>query len=109
MRKLITALSLLALVVYLGACGGSESSNDTVNGDTVNGKEVYTKYCVLCHGDDGKREVNGAKDITVSVMPFDQRVELITNGKNLMTPFNGILTEKEIRDAAAYSLTLGKE
>ena len=107
MRKLLAAIPLLSLVICLGSCGGGGSS-DSVDGDIVNGKEVYTKYCVLCHGEDGKRVVNGAKDITLSVMPFEQRVELITNGKNLMTPFNGILSEKEIKDAAAYSLTIGK-
>jgi len=70
------------------------------------GKAIYGKYCVLCHGEDGKRQLNGSKDITVSQLSYDLRVTLIMEGKNLMTPFDGILSESEIRDVVAFSMTL---
>jgi mono/diheme cytochrome c family protein len=99
----LTTLAICALVIYLGACGGEQSSSGASN---VDGKAVYTRYCALCHGDDGKREANGAKDITVSVMSLKERVALIKSGKNLMTSFDGILTPEEMEAAAQYSMTL---
>jgi mono/diheme cytochrome c family protein len=39
-------------------------------------------------------------------MPKDERVALIKTGKNLMTPFEGILSDGEIAAVAAYSMTL---
>lgn len=94
-------LSLLALILVLAACGGDAETSSSSN---VDAKAVYTKYCVLCHGEDGKRETNGAKDLTLSTMPLDERVALIKNGKNLMTPFEGILTPEEMRAAAEYTM-----
>ena len=107
MRNIIYTVFALGTFALIMACGGGDSANES-SGDVANGKEVYTKYCVLCHGDDGKKAVNGAKDITVSLLTHQERVTLITDGKNLMTPFKGIMTEKEIEDVAAYSMTLGK-
>ena len=98
-------------MLFLLACAGegNSSSGSTSNADVKHGKEVYRKYCVLCHGEDGKKAVNGAYDITVSEMTLDERIELITHGRNLMTPFTGILTDEEIRDVAAYSMQLGQQ
>lgn len=94
------------------ACGGGQNSGNSQaaagNGDAVEGKKVYERYCVLCHGADGKKEMNGAKDITISQLTFDERVALVRGGRNLMTPFEGILSEQEMADVSAYSMTLGK-
>ena len=110
MLKLLTGAIVITALTLLACAGeGNSSSGTTSGGDIKHGKEVYRKYCVLCHGEDGKKAVNGAYDITVSEMTLDQRVELITNGRNLMTPFAGILTEEEIVDVAAYSMNIGQK
>ena len=99
----------LALATAIIACNSSSTQdNSGGEGDPANGEKVYQRYCVLCHGEDGKKEMNGAKDITISQLTFDERVALITGGRNLMTPFEGILHEQEIADVAAYSMTLPK-
>ena len=107
MLRLLSGAAVITAMVLL-ACAG-EGKSDSGNASVKNGKEVYRKYCVLCHGEDGKKEVNGAYDISVSQMTMDDRVELITHGRNLMTPFQGILTDQEIRDVAAYSMSLTKK
>ena len=75
---------------------------------TPDGMAVFRKNCVVCHGADGKLGSNGAKDLTMSELPIDGRIQIITNGKNLMTPFKAVLTEAEIKAVAAYTLTLKK-
>ncbi len=102
MIKLFISCLLMGLIF---ACAPKDKT-PVAAGDTVAGQEIYKKYCVICHGADGKLGINGAKDITVSALTQDERVALITKGKNTMTPFEGILSADEIQAVAAYSMTL---
>ena len=105
MKFFATGILFFGLFLYL-ASNSACANTEQVKGDVVNGKKIFEQYCVLCHGDNGKMQLNGAKDITISQLTFDLRVTLINDGKNLMTPFAGILSESEIADVAAYSMTL---
>ncbi len=67
-----------------------------------NGKAIYDVACVACHGADGKLGVGGAKDLTQSTLSHEGKVDMITNGKGLMTPFKGQLSEQEIDAVARY-------
>lgn len=75
-------------------------------GTAPDGRVVFQKNCVVCHGADGKLGLNGAKDLTQTTLGLEERVSQITHGKNLMTPFNGVLSPEEIEAVAAYTLTL---
>ena len=113
---------LVAILISLGtlwlACGGSDggdaatenSSKETeeVVAAGPDGEKVYKTYCVACHGIDGAMGLNGALPIGESQLTVEERVALITNGRNLMTPFGGILKEEEIQAVAEYSLTIGQ-
>ena len=102
MKKLLTA-GLLIAALY--AC--AENQKATSDPGYVNeGAQLYKKYCVICHGADGKLGVNGAKDITASPMTLEERVALINTGKNTMTPFEGILTPDQMRAVANYTMQL---
>lgn len=74
--------------------------------ETPDGMAVYRQYCVTCHGADGKLGLNGAKDLSQSVLSQEERIIQITNGKNLMTPFRNVLTPAEIKAVAAYTQDL---
>jgi mono/diheme cytochrome c family protein len=102
--KFWITMMLFGAILIVYACGGENSSASERS--SHDGKAIYARYCILCHGEDGTREINGAKDLTKSVMPKDERVALIKTGKNLMTPFVGILSDGEIAAVAAYSMTL---
>ncbi len=102
MNKLILSCFLAAMIM---ACAGKENAKAN-SGDLSAGEHVYKKYCVICHGQDGRLGVNGSKDITVSTLTKGERIELIKNGKSLMTPFEGILSEAEIAAVAAYTMTM---
>ncbi len=100
MYKTIIALILSIIII---ACAGNESSKSASAPD---GKAIYSRTCILCHGSDGKLGLNGSKDITISKLTLEERIEQIRIGKNTMTPFEGILTPEEIQAVAAYSMTL---
>jgi mono/diheme cytochrome c family protein len=104
---------ILAGVLFAGlcACGSGAKENGPVVGQqekTIDGKAIYENRCVSCHGKDGTRGVSGAKDLSVSAMTVEDRILLITNGKNTMPGYSGALSEKEIRAVAEYTVTLKK-
>jgi cytochrome c6 len=112
--KTTTSKILLCILVF--SC---ESASEKTNREVEKSKEkkqagsfkpdgmaIFRKHCVTCHGTDGKLGLNGAKDLSQSVLSVDQRVEIITYGKKLMTPFGKILTPEEINAVANYTLTL---
>ena len=102
MNKIIISCFLALLIL---ACAGKE--NTKVNPkDVADGQLIYKKYCVLCHGIDGKLGVNDSKDINLSTLTLEERKVMIRDGKKLMTPFEGVLTEEEIHAVAAYTMTM---
>ena len=105
LKAILAGAAICCLIMYFGACGGDTST--TSSGDSnVDGKTIFSQYCAICHGEDGKREANGAKDITTSQMPLKERIALIKSGKNLMAPFEGTLSPEQIEAAAKHSMTL---
>ena len=70
------------------------------------GKAIFAQRCVVCHGPDGKKGLNGAHDLTKSNLNATGRVYMVTNGLGKMPSFKAQLTAAEIEQVAAYSLTL---
>lgn len=99
--KVLSAICLLCLVV---AC--QDTSSDKTARPAASGMAIFKKNCVTCHGADGKLGLNGAKDLTQSMLTVEERIPIITKGKNLMTPFEKILTPEEIQAVAQYTTTL---
>lgn len=83
----------------------AEAHKDTA-GFKPDGMAIFRRHCIVCHGADGKLGLNGAKDLSASERPLPERLEIITHGKNLMTPFGTILSAKEIQAVAEYTLSL---
>ena len=108
---------VFAIAIFTTACESAQDEIDRQteaaknknagNASVPDGMAVFRKNCVVCHGADGKLGVNGAKDLTASELPIEGRMQIITNGKNLMTPFKAVLSEAEIKAVAEYTLTLG--
>jgi mono/diheme cytochrome c family protein len=99
------ALLFIALAIFGLACGGSKTKQVNIE----DGKEVYKKYCVACHGENGEKALNGAVKFPESKLSAKERVLVITNGRNMMTPFKGILSEDEIKAVADYTVILSKK
>lgn len=75
---------------------------------TVIGNIIYNEKCSLCHGDNGKKMLSGAPDLSISTKTHSEIVEIITNGKNSMIPYRNVISEQEIDAAAYYVATLKK-
>ncbi len=75
---------------------------------SLTGEELFIKHCKLCHGVKGNLQLNGAKDLKESTLTLEERINIITTGKNAMTPFEKVLSEEEIRKVAEYSQTFAK-
>ena len=105
MYKILISCAFAALVI---ACAGKEKAPAGPAGeaDVADGAQIYKKYCIICHGADGKLGVNGAKDLTVCKFTLEEREMQVRKGKNTMTPFEGILTDAQIKSVAAYTMTL---
>lgn len=70
--------------------------------DLVDSKLLFKKNCSICHGLKGNMKINGAKDLTKSILKLEESVAMIYFGQGLMTPFKGVLTDEEIYAIAHY-------
>jgi cytochrome c6 len=81
------------------------------------GKELFEKYCVMCHGADGSSNTSvgkstGAKDLRsaeAQKMTDAQIFTLIDKGKDNMPPFGDSLRKAEINSLVAYVRKLQKK
>jgi len=101
--------------IILASCGGNSkppfepATNKPRSGNvttTINSADLYAQKCMTCHGADGTKGFGGAKSIPASQLTLQERIDLITHGKNTMPAFKGQLTDDEIKAVAEYSLTL---
>ena len=123
MKSIRIVYCLLGLSFFIFSCGDtgnsdqknttakaqSTSNNQPGDEDLAAGKKLFKKWCIACHGITGDMEVNGAKDLGKSVFSLEERVEIISNGKGLMTPFSSLLVEDEILQLAKYVETFKKD
>ncbi|MCA1752538.1 MAG: cytochrome c [Cryomorphaceae bacterium] len=97
-------LFIAALAGIIWSCGGS--SGATAEKTALTGVEIYKKQCAICHGNNGRKGLAGAKMIPESKLDLQERIALITNGKGSMMPYKDILSKDEIARVAEYTLTL---
>lgn len=113
MRYIFT-FALLSFLFF--ACADS-GGGDSANGDgkpvaaaakKEDGAKIYKQYCVTCHGLYGDMGASGAFDLTTSTLTQEERIEVITKGRNLMTAFEALLSPAKIEAVAEYIETLRK-
>lgn len=106
-----------AILLFAAACGSaaeesprsaSAATKQSGGGFAPDGMAVFRQKCVTCHGADGTLGLNGAKNLGESTLTLEERINIITHGKKLMTPFGTVLSEEEIRAVAEYTQTFKK-
>jgi mono/diheme cytochrome c family protein len=71
--------------------------------DGINAKQTFKQSCAVCHGTDGKLGANGSKDLSLSTLTIDEKINMITKGKGVMIAFEAILKPEEIKAVAKYT------
>lgn len=90
----------------LCACGESATTSSNATKGPIDAKAIFISKCALCHGHDGKQQYAGAKNLGESVLPSEEVVKIISEGKGNMPPHRGTFTSEEIQALAIYVLTL---
>jgi len=91
-------LALVGMMVFsMVQCSDSKQAKET-------GESIYRKYCVTCHGIKGDLRTNGAIDLNHSVLGLEERILVITEGRNTMTSFRGTLTDEQIKMVAQFTM-----
>lgn len=106
MNKLSLLFFVLALVAACGAPENKTMINDNRPTETPVGSKIFQENCITCHGAGGDAAINGAKNLKISALSMEERINRIANGKGLMTPFKNILSEAEIKAVAEYTMEL---
>lgn len=101
-NKVLASLSFFLIIVSFGLAHKAKDAKAGNKTMAMSGKEIYTEKCALCHGNDGKLAIGGAKDISLSRLNHTDIVQLITQGKNTMPAFNHSLSSEQIEAVASY-------
>lgn len=121
-KKKNKALATVSFLLIVMAYGFAEMSAkravkkeiEMPEGDVLNtdaglkkfGQGIYLAQCASCHGVDGKKNLGGATDLSLSSIEEPAVKDVIKNGRNSMISFGGVLDEKEIESVTKYVMTL---
>lgn len=94
-------IAFICLLVW--SCGGEGTAQEK---EEISGQKIYKTHCAICHGDDGRKGFADAKILPESGLSLEERILLITNGRNTMMAYRGVLSEEEIEAVAEYTLSL---
>lgn len=108
MRTLLLSTLLFLFILACGSNGAPEANKEVAKAEKPDGAQIYKNLCVACHGLYGDMGASGAFNLQTSALNLEERIAVITNGRNTMTPFGSMLKEEEIKAVAEYTLTLKK-
>ena len=103
MNKLFISCILMTLILACGNNSGKESTDPMAE---LDGKAIYKNYCVNCHGLQGDMGAGGAANLQISALSLEERVIVITKGRNAMQPYESVLKPAQIEAVANFTLTL---
>ncbi len=99
-------LLMFVFVTFYACEDGKPHRRAVAASERIEGSTIFRKNCVTCHGADGGLGMNGAANLSMSKLPIEERINVITNGRKLMQPWKSILSEEEIKAVAEYTLSL---
>jgi sulfite dehydrogenase len=115
MRIVLGWLLLVLMVAVIGvgatACGGDDdegaepttTEETTDGGTTAAGREIFVANCGSCHTlKDAGTNGQVGPNLDQAKPSRDLIIDRVTNGKGVMPPFKGQLSDKQIADVAAF-------
>ncbi len=113
MIKKVMAIALVGAMLF--ACGGEQDNNNSNKpskkiAKAVDGKKIYQRNCVVCHGVYGDMGASGSFDLTTSKLSLEECIAVIAKGRatTVMVGFEDLLSAEEITAVAEYTGTLKK-
>ena len=101
MKRILFIIGTPVLLFF--ACGNSEAGSNMEGREPKDrGAQLFSMHCTLCHGKDGTLGMNGAKDLTRSVLSKEEMLAIVTNGKGVMMPYKNALTKDELEAVVAH-------
>lgn len=106
---------LIGACIAAAACNNGEEGTDTgteptrtetiaaLTADEAAGMAIYDENCALCHGADGTGGIGS--DLTASAFNETESIDIVIEGEGSMPAFGNDLTDQEIKDVVAYTLT----
>lgn len=99
-RNTYRAVVLLLSLFFIAAAVTGKTTLQTDDGKTL-----YERHCVTCHGGDGTKGFFGAKNLQKSQMTDTAIVERIQRGKRFMPSFKKKMTVAEMQQIISYIKT----
>ena len=110
-------IKLFLFALLLGGFAGSSDAGHKVSEagrntgaktpePKIDGFRIYKNYCVTCHRLYGDMGSVGAFDLTKTEIAVEEKIEVITHGRNTMAPFEGLLSPGQIVAVAEFTETL---
>jgi uncharacterized membrane protein SirB2 len=106
-NKILGALSLLMITASYGlaeiaAKNKAKVSDQAITSDgKIDGKQIYTDNCSICHGSDGKLGMAGAADISAIKLDTIGIINVVLDGKGSMKKVEG-LSKEQAKSVAIY-------
>lgn len=108
-KKSLAILSAI-LIIYVFGIGETQSykfKRDPIVTTTEHaGQEIYQKLCVECHGNDGKKGLFKASDLTASILDAAEMKERILQGKGIMRGYKNEINNQQADAVIEYLTTL---
>ncbi len=100
---------LFTVLIGLSACFKSEASKFVIATSKSYETSIYRQNCLICHGPEGEgrtladgRIVPSLRRGNFKAVTTEAIYKQIAEGGNGMTPFNKVLTERELRMMAEF-------
>jgi len=112
-NKILATLSVLLIIASYGLAEMHKkrpAGNKEEIAAAATGEEIYkANNCAVCHGQDGKLMLNGAKDLTASTLSRAETEHQIKNGKNAMPAYKNSLNQEQLKLLVDYIETFRKK
>lgn len=118
MKKQKAVLIFFSAVMFIYIYGVSETKSlvfkkakdhvETVDEGDGSIEGFYITHCKMCHGEDGKLGLSGAKDLSESTLSDDEIREIIKNGKNSMQGYDKYFNDQQLDEMIAFVKGLRK-